>query len=77
MNTKEAQIKINNAFTDFNLKEKEQNMGKAQDMKQKNEIEVKQKKRYLASTLLDKSFYMKHIFEVWYYLHAEKSYDRI
>lgn len=46
-------------------------------MKQKKEEEQKQKKRYLASTLLDKSFYMKHIFEVWYYLHAEKGFDRI
>jgi len=46
-------------------------------LREKQQNEQAEKKRFFVSTYLDKSFYMKNIFEVWYHLHQQKGYDRI
>ena len=45
--------------------------------KDKNYREYKVKQRYLASTMLEKSFHQKYVFDIWFKLHKEQPYDRI
>jgi len=76
LNTRELQKPFENAFIDLVKKEKDE---KNMDIKlrEKQLEQEKEKKRFFVSTYLDKSFYIKNIFEVWYHLHQQKGYDRI
>ena len=76
INTKELQKNFDNAFIDLVKQEKELKDNKDLKLRDRN-LNEPEKKRFFVSTYLDKSFYMKHIFEVWYNLHQPKSYDRI
>lgn len=41
------------------------------------DLDRKKKKRYLASALLDSSFTIKSVYEMWYRLHSPQTYDLI
>lgn len=50
---------------------------KLKDMKYINDEDVLQKKRYLNSTLLDQSFHVKQVFNIWHKLHSEYQFEGI
>ena len=41
------------------------------------DLEKKKKKRYLASALLESSFSIKSVYEMWYRLHSDQVFDII